>query len=366
MKEGRTTSRSPDRLARVPSTPSDVGAAIEQHATTDDAASLTGIDRPPSKEEPNLYSPYAPAVLALLMPASLFGVLARLGVQALADFDGMSIFPLAWVQALGCLFMGIALRLKEPIGSFYGPLYTAFTTGFCGSLTTFSGWQLDVFDSWINAGHFRHDWLRNVIDGCTKLFFTLSISLASLSFGVHLGSKLAPFTPSISPPRPLARYTLTVISILAYAASFVTYFKLSISFRHQATAALLFSYPGTLTRYLLSIRLNPLVKTLPLGTMIANSFGTALLATVHVLQGLPHPISSNSCNVLQGIADGYCGCLTTVSTFAAELSALSDKKRWLYASLSIVVAQLLILVIMGPSFWAGGVNDRLGGTCRHQ
>jgi len=34
--------------------------------------------------------------------------------------------------------------------------------GFCGSLTTFSGWQLDVFDSWVNAGEFHRDGLRDV------------------------------------------------------------------------------------------------------------------------------------------------------------------------------------------------------------
>ena len=34
--------------------------------------------------------------------------------------------------------------------------------GFCGSLTTFSGWQLDVFDSWINAGQYNRNGLRDV------------------------------------------------------------------------------------------------------------------------------------------------------------------------------------------------------------
>ena len=34
--------------------------------------------------------------------------------------------------------------------------------GFCGSFTTFSGWQLDVFNSWINEKHDHRDWLRDV------------------------------------------------------------------------------------------------------------------------------------------------------------------------------------------------------------
>ena len=87
---------------------------------TVDARSLASIDRPPSHEDhvpsPKVYPPYSPQVIALLMPASVFGVLARLGLLALTSYDGQSIFPLAYVQAFGCLFMGIGLSMKEPIG----------------------------------------------------------------------------------------------------------------------------------------------------------------------------------------------------------------------------------------------------------
>jgi CrcB protein len=58
-------------------------------------------------------------VIALLMAPAVFGVLARLGLVALATYNGESIFPLAYVQALGCLIMGFCLRLKEPLGQLY-------------------------------------------------------------------------------------------------------------------------------------------------------------------------------------------------------------------------------------------------------
>ena len=80
------------------------------------------IDRPPTvlgsptQGSPRVYHPFSPAVIALLMPASVFGVLARLGLQALATYDGKSIFPLAYPQAVGCLIMGIAIPLKDTIG----------------------------------------------------------------------------------------------------------------------------------------------------------------------------------------------------------------------------------------------------------
>ena len=66
---------------------------------------------------PKTYHPFSPVVIALLMPASVFGALARLGLEALATYDGKSIFPLAYPQAIGCLIMGLALPLKDTISS---------------------------------------------------------------------------------------------------------------------------------------------------------------------------------------------------------------------------------------------------------
>ncbi len=91
-------------------------------AGTNRTMSLTSIERTPTVLEqttqglPRVYHPFSPAVIAPLMPASVFGVLARLGLQALGTYDGKSIFPLAYPQAVGCLIMGIALPLKDAIG----------------------------------------------------------------------------------------------------------------------------------------------------------------------------------------------------------------------------------------------------------
>ena len=99
---------------------SDVGSALARHESIDDAQSLASIDRPPSDERAlpssKIYHPLSLPVVVLLMPASIFGVLARLGLQALVTYDGQSIFPLAYVQALGCFIMGLGLGMKEPFG----------------------------------------------------------------------------------------------------------------------------------------------------------------------------------------------------------------------------------------------------------
>jgi CrcB protein len=154
------------------------------------------------------------------------------------------------------------------------------------------------------------------------------------------------------------RYSLTVLAVLFYAGTFPAYFYLPAEYRHKATAALLFAYPGALTRYLLSVWLNPLAKTMPAGTFTANAIGTALLGLFHVLQDKPTPVSPNACALLQGLGDGYCGCLTTVSTFATEVMTLREWKAWHYAAVSWVTGQLLLLVILGPSYWAGHVKKQ--------
>ena len=202
------------------------------------------------------------------------------------------------------------------------------------------------------------------IDGVGKTIFTLAISLSAVSFGAHLATLVGPLLPTLrSPPRPI-RYGLSALGVLIYAAAYPAYFKLPARYRHEVTAALLFSFPGTLSRYLLSVFLNPRLKLFPLGTFTANTLGTALLGTFQVLQTIqnPGPLSANACGVLRGLADGYCGCLTTVSTFAAEVDALDGRRAWLYVSLSWLVSQILLAVIIGPSIGAGHVSRQ--STCR--
>ena len=200
------------------------------------------------------------------------------------------------------------------------------------------------------------------VDGIGKIFFTLSISMASLILGVHIGATLLPVIPKITPPSSAMQHTVSLISVLVYGATFPAYFCLSASFRHQATAALLFSFPGTLTRYVLSILLNPRFKLLPIGTLVANELGTSLLAMFHALQGLQPPVSHGACSILQGLDDGYCGCLTTVSTFVTELRVLGSRRGLLYGTISIVVGQALMVLILGSAIWTGRVSAQISCT----
>ncbi|KAJ6539406.1 CrcB-like protein-domain-containing protein [Mycena capillaripes] len=315
------------------------------------------MDPDPLSKQPT-YHPLSFHVLAFLMPFSVLGVLARLGLSALATYSGQSIFPLAYAQATGCLIMGFCLALKEPFSRYYPPAYTALTTGFCGSLTTFSGWQLDIFKSWLNASSAPRSALHDAMDGVCKSIFTISLSLASLFFGMHIANEVSPYFRAAAPPGKSLRYAVTLLSVCTYAATIPAYYLLPRDYRHQATAALLFSFPGTLTRYLLSTHLNSVLPAFPLGTYAANSFGTALLGTFHVLQSTANrPLSGASCTILQGLADGYCGCLTTVSTFAAELATFKTAgHKYRYGLTTWLTGQVILVCIFGALLWGGNID----------
>lgn len=190
----------------------------------------------------------------------------------------------------------------------------------------------------------------------------MSLSLASLSFGAKIASLYKPFTRPPHYLHRLYRYGLSAIALMTYSAAIFAFFFLPKQYRHQATAALMFSFPGTLTRYLLSVYLNQRLKIFPLGTFSANLLGTALLAAFRVIQSTPSPPSQDTCNILQGLLDGYCGCLTTVSTFAAELWDLKFRKACRYAILSWAFGQAVMVLIVGSSLWSGKIEKEV--TCR--
>lgn len=191
---------------------------------------------------------------------------------------------------------------------------------------------------------------------------TFAISLSSLALGLHFADLILPHIPLKLPRLPYpARYTLTFLSISACILTIPLYFVLPHAYRHQATAALLFCYPGALLRHVLGIKLNPIRKGFPLGTFAANMIATVIIGITHTLQHRSPSskmVTPLSCVMLQALADGFCGCLSTVSTFAVEVRGLRGG-AWTYASVSVVASQLILVLVTGIPWWAGGSAERL-------
>ncbi|KAG2000926.1 hypothetical protein GB937_010687 [Aspergillus fischeri] len=170
------------------------------------------------------------------------------------------------------------------------------------------------------------------------LLTTIALSLSALICGAHLALTCDRFTPPL--PFRLTRRVLDPLFVLLGWGCWLGAVFLAIwppdrstsnssnntldTWRGRAVFAIVFAPLGCLLRYYLSLYLNPRVPAFPLGTFTLNIFGTIVLAMCFDLQrvdGVGTAIRSDarsapyailtSCQVLQGVMDGFCGCATT-------------------------------------------------------
>lgn len=83
--------------------------------------------------------------------------------------------------------------------------------------------------------------------------------------------------------------------------------------QRELAFACLFAPAGALLRWYLSF-FNGRIPKFPIGTYTANIFGTIVIAALAIAEASPN-MSMIACDVVVGLADGFCGCLTTISTF---------------------------------------------------
>merc|ERR1711939_904724 len=113
-----------------------------------------------------------------------------------------------------------------------------------------------------------------------------------------------------------------------------------------------------LIRYYVSTFLNALSVSFPLGTFAVNVFGTAVEGMAFDLQHIRIGALAGGgrvpCQVLQGVRDGFCGSLTVVSTWAAELNGLRRHHAYVYGLSSVFCGLSLMVAIMGSVLWSIG------------
>ena len=271
------------------------------------------------------------------------------------------------------------------------PLYIGLATGFCGSFTSFSSFMRDAFYALANAlpvpiNHPSSAPISETINvqrnpgysfmaTLAILIITVGLCLGALQAGAHLALGLEPYTPSI--PFLFARKIVDrTIVFLAWGcwlgAIFMAIFPPDRSggpvavhpsdgqemWRSKALFALVFAPLGCLLRFYVSLRLNGKIKAFPLGTFAVNIVGSALQAMFIDLQRAPVG-GLVGCQVLQGLEDGFCGCLTTVSTWVGELKGLRIRHAYFYGGMSIAVGLSCMIVIMGSLLWTKGFAPNL-------
>ena len=274
------------------------------------------------------------------------------------------------------------------------PLYIGLATGFCGSFTSFSSFMRDTFYALANAlpvpiNHPSSAPISETINVHRNpgysflatlgvLIITVGLCLIALQTGAHLALGLEPYTPSI--PFLFARkFVDRPVVLLAWGcwlgAVFMAIFppdrfggSVAVHpssgqemWRSKALFALVFAPLGCLLRFYASLRLNGKIKAFPLGTFAVNIFGSALQAMLIDLQRVPIG-GLVGCQVLQGMQDGFCGCLTTVSTWVSELKGLRIRHAYFYGGMSICVGLSFMVIIMGSLMWS---KDFAAPLCTH-
>lgn len=389
-------------------------------------------DREATKETPKwLTELYTVSYLILF---AIWGTLARLAIQWITFYPGTPIVtPVIWANFAGSLIMGFLaedqslFRTSSPSTAMNGshgngalsskhaaaledkpthtarkkalPLYIGLTTGFCGSLTSFSSFARDYFLALSNdlptplshpvpnpsaaliqsttprnGGYGFQAWLHVVLA-------TLALSLGGLVTGAQLAVFAARITPRIHGPF-VQRFVDPAMVLLGWGcwlgAILMAIFppdrpsgpaaQPTETWRGEVLFAIVFAPAGCLLRFYLSRRLNGLVPSFPLGTFTVNMLGTAIEGMCwdiqHVGVGIMGRVGGGrtGCQVLQGVLDGFCGCLTTVSTWVAEINGLKRRHGWAFAFASVVGGLGLLVVIMGSVRWSVGWTNPMCAT----
>ncbi|CUJ03221.1 chromosome condensation membrane protein [Achromobacter xylosoxidans] len=103
---------------------------------------------------------------------------------------------------------------------------------------------------------------------------------------------------------------------------------------------------GALLRWWLGNAFNSLFPSIPPGTLIANLLGGYIIGLAISYFG-GHPGLSPQWRLF--IVTGFCGGLTTFSTFSGELASLVQQERFglLAASITAHVAGSLVMTLLG-------------------
>lgn len=108
----------PNKGPRDLATPTGPRPATEEPPLQTGSASLP--QRPPKAPAPEFPSMFTPShtqltVYSLVVFGTLWGVLARLGLQWIGGFASTAVFSLVWAQMVGCAVMGFCVTKKNAI-----------------------------------------------------------------------------------------------------------------------------------------------------------------------------------------------------------------------------------------------------------
>lgn len=306
-------------------------------------------------------------IIINIVHGSIWGVVARRGINQLTGYGGY-LGGVVWSNFSACLIMGILIssdniwtNLNKKKSSI--PLYVGMTTGFCGTFSSFSSLILESFLKCIDTSRYPN--------GGYGIMEFLSVVLAQVAisiFGYSIGKELMQYFDERCFQLSLKMYHIFEMGSLGlgiglYIADIVLVATVPSS--RLWTFSILFAPFGALLRYGLGRQFNLTFKNFPLGTFLANVIGSLLLSIFTLLAkgqiNFQEPIIKSiiSCQVLVGLDDGFCGALTTVSTFVVEIIGLKPIRRYIYGITSIIVSFCLFILTLGSYNWTHGLTNQV-------
>jgi len=298
---------------------------------------------------------------------SIIGVLIRIGLNKI-EGELYIYLPYILTNSIGCILLGFINTYKIQLTQWQYALYTGLSTGLCGSITTFSSWNLAIFQDLFNLPKLGAYSYKNIFSGILEIIVSLTAYTAMIKFGNHIG-KLFPFNKeteetttttvtTVKREKPEFNIKFMIYSGLTgvgmIAALILTIID---SDNRKIWISCLLAPFGACLRYLLSFR-NSMFTDFPMGTFLANIIGTLCLGIFFIFR-FAFSQKDFLCHFLVAVGDGFCGCLTTISTFINELNSLNTKNLYVYCLTSVAVAQVVLCFSFGFYGWTSGLKNKI-------
>lgn len=344
---------------------------------------------------------------------SMLGNYARLGIMKLSNYTYSYISPgsLMWPNFTASLIMGILQVLNSPDNSWfieYPNLFTSLTTGFCGSFSSYSTMMIESFlfaaslnETNIESGVRLPNRAYGIMEFLSVIFSNLFISMGGYIFGRFLASDILIYylddknnnvgnnTNNENYDKietmdndTIMKFTLKHKRILKFIR-FINYLFVLLAIpliilivvlaavydnysRSGWTLSALFVIFGSFLRFYLSNWFNSRWENFPLGTLLANQFAVTVFAFLLIVQRGKNyngtgPIvnSKNGCRIVCSLMTGFCGGLSTVSTFINEAYKLPFRKMLFYYTTSITISIIICIITIGSFAWSRGFTQPL-------
>ncbi|KAJ4821525.1 camphor resistance CrcB family protein [Rhynchospora pubera] len=262
---------------------------------------------------------------------------------------------------LGSFLMGwFGIVFKPDLRHVSEHLAVGITTGYMGSLTTFSGWnqKMHLLSS---KGH----WMFAV----AGMLLGMLIVNESITIGVEsaeglrkrFNCKLINWKVDTKGRHVAVTATMLFSMVTIWVVSCVL---AVVKVHHLTNGAVLWlgcvvAPPGVWTRWYLA-RLNGVgigkkshLKWFPIGTFLANVIAACIMAALSVISKAVN--TERSGVILSGIQLGFLGCMSTVSTFVAEVYTMRQSghsgRAFIYAASTVMGSFLLGTCIYSVPVW---------------